>query len=118
MSSLQAAARQRGATVLLVVSGLATALAAASCCALPPLLIWAGVAGLWTLELQSFFGPHLQTLIWLADGTLAAGAGSWAWQMRKVCAVGLSRRNAGWHLLMLLGLAAGGLLSWMAVNPV
>lgn len=116
-SKLEPTAHQGAASLLLVIGGLGASLAAASCCALLPLFIWAGVAGLWTLELQSFFGPHLQILLWLSCGGLGAGAVLWVWQMRKACATGGWRRSVGLHLLTLLGLIAGSLLTWLAINP-
>lgn len=116
-SKLPPAEHQGAASLLLVVGGLGASLAAAFCCGLPPLLIAAGVAGLWTLELQSFFGPHQQALLWLAGGGLGSGAVLWVWQMRKACATGCWRRSTGSHLLTLLGLIAGGLLTWLAINP-
>jgi mercuric ion transport protein len=117
-SERRSGAPQAVATAVLVFSGLGAALAAASCCALPPLFIWAGVAGLWTLELQSFFGPHQHALLWLAVGGLGAGAVTWVWQMRKACTTGCWGRGVGSHLLTLLGLIVGSLLTWFAISTV
>lgn len=104
------------ASGLLVVGGLGASLAAAFCCALPPLLIAAGVAGSWTLELQSFFGPHQQALLWLAASGLGVSGVLWVLQTWRVCAIGLCPRIAR-HILILLGLFAGSALSWLAFNP-
>ena len=101
---------------ILLVGGMSASLAAAFCCALPPLLVAAGVAGIWTLELQSFFGPHQQALLWLAVSGLGVGGVLWVGQTWRVCATGLCRGIAC-HILMLLGLVAGGALSWLAFNP-
>ncbi len=114
---LNPAGHWRVASGLLVVGGLGASLAAAFCCALPPLLIAAGVAGIWTLELQSFFGPHQQALLWLAVSGLGVGGVLWVWQTWRVCATRLWYLRTAWHVLMLLGLFAGGALSWLAFNP-
>ncbi len=96
------------------MGGLGASLAAALCCALLPLLISAGVAGVWTLELQSFLGPHRQALLWLAISGLGLGGALWVWQTRKACATGLWRHRTAWRVSMLLALFAGGALSWLA----
>lgn len=106
------------ASVILATGGLGASVATAFCCALPPLLASAGVAGGWTLELQSFLGPKEQVLVWLAISGLGSGTMLWLWQMRSVCTTGFPCRSAGLHLLTPLGLVVGGLLTWFALTAV
>ncbi len=115
---LRPADYQGAASILLAIGGLGASLAAAFCCALPPVLASAGVAGVWTLELQSFLGPHQQGLLWLAVSGVGLSGMLLAWQIRRACTSGLQCRGIGLPGLTLLGLLMSGVLTWLAFNPV
>ena len=86
--------------------GLTAALAAfvgASCCVLPLLLAWAGLAGAWLIYLEPFV-MHRQFLVVVAGVVIAAG--SWlAW-----------RRRASWGTLVVLTCATALALGAVAVT--
>lgn len=110
--------RRRGAACLLSGGGVTASLALMACCALPPLLASIGLAGAWTLEVQTFLGPHEQGLLWLSLVSLGSGAGAWSWQLRRVC-TGCGPRGRVIPLLLTpLMLALGAGLTWLALHPI
>lgn len=74
-------------TVALAAGGLAAALGAASCCALPVVLGALGVGGIGFGGLALLFGPYQQILLTAAALCLGAG-GALLWQRRVAQARG------------------------------
>ena len=103
---------------LLSGGGVATSLALMACCALPPLLASVGVAGAWTLDVQTFLGPRENLLLWVSLGSLGAAAVAWMWQIRSAC---LSCSPGGHAILGVLTpamLVVGACLTWLALHPI
>lgn len=103
---------------LLSGGGVTASLALMACCALPPLLATFGLAGAWTLDVQTLAGPHEQMLFWLSLVSLGAGAVAWFWQIRRVCFSYARRGRAISWVLTPLMLALGACLTWLALHPI
>ena len=103
---------------LLSGGGVATSLALMACCALPPLLASVGLAGAWTLDVQTFLGPHENLLFWVSLGSLGAATVAWIWQIRSAC----SGCSPGGHViggvLTPAMLVVGACLTWLALHPI
>lgn len=65
--------------LLLTLSGLAAAVGAASCCALPMLLAGAGLGSTWLVGLAVIAAPHRVALVLAAVVCFIAGAVVFAW---------------------------------------
>lgn len=103
---------------LLSGGGVATSLALMACCALPPLLASVGLAGAWTLDVQTFLGPHENLLFWVSLGSLGAAAVAWIWQMRRACSGCSPARHAIVRVLTPAMLVVGACLTWLALHPI
>ena len=81
-----------GGAVLLAVGGLAAALGAASCCALPVMLTSLGLGSAWLGSLAPLAGPHQLGLLTAAIVCLSAGVLVLVSRRRTAaaCAPGLS----------------------------
>jgi mercuric ion transport protein len=101
----------------LAVSGFAASLALLACCALPPLLAAAGLAGAWTLNLQGLLGPHERALLWLSVGSLGLGAVPWARQLQRSLKAGVPIGHIGRQAVTLFMLMLGSALTWLTVHP-
>ena len=111
-------ADHRGPAWVLAGGGVAASLALIACCALPPLLAGVGLAGWWTLEVQTFLGPYELLSLWLALVGLGSGAAAWAWQLRRSRA-GCVARGCRWSLTITpLMLVIGAILTWIALHPI
>ena len=111
-------ADHRGPAWVLAGGGVAASLALIACCALPPLLAGVGLAGGWTLEVQTFLGPRELLFLWLALIGLGSGAAAWAWQLRRSRA-GCVARGCRWSLTITpLMLVIGAILTWIALHPI
>ena len=108
----------RGVAGLASGGGVGASVCLVACCALPPLLASVGLAGAWTLEVQTFFGPHERLLLWLSLGGLGSGAAAWSWQLRRVYTGCGPRRRVIPLLLTPLMLTFGAGLTWLALHPV
>lgn len=70
--------------LLLALGGLAAALGAASCCALPMLLAGAGIGSTWLIGVALLAAPHRIALLSAAVLCLIAGVTLFAWHRRAV----------------------------------
>jgi mercuric ion transport protein len=111
-------ADHRSLAWVLAGGGVAASLALIACCALPPLLAGVGLAGAWTLEVQTVLGPHEQLLLWLALVGLGSGATAWAWQLRRSCAGCGERGRRSSLVITPLMLVLGAILTWIALHPI
>lgn len=85
----RAPARDTGA-LLLAAGGLAAAIGAASCCALPLLLGSIGLGSAWLVAVAWFAAPHRVALLVIAIVCLVSGGGVLLWRRYRiaVCAPG------------------------------
>lgn len=116
---LEPAPRQgrSGVAGVLSGSGALASLVLMACCSLPLLLASVGLAGAWTLALQTALGPHEQLLLWLSVSSLGLGAAAWVWQVwRAHTSCELRRRLGGLALSPILLLLGAG-LTWLALHP-
>lgn len=105
---------QRPATgagaVLLTASGIATAFAVASCCALPILLGGLGISTAWLFGIAVLAAPHRALLLGVSAFALGAGAAA-LWRQRAVaCAPGAWCARPGVRLMTSVGLILGMVL--------
>ncbi|MGH7093719.1 MAG: hypothetical protein ACREFB_09325 [Stellaceae bacterium] len=70
--------------LLLAAGGLAAAVGAASCCALPILLSSLGLGSAWLFTVAWFAAPHRIALLIAAVACLAGGGGLFLWRRRAV----------------------------------
>ena len=81
----QAAPARNVDALLLAAGGVAAALGAASCCALPLLLSSLGLGSAWLVTVAWNAAPHRLALLAVAVGCLAAG-GVLLWRRRRIAA--------------------------------
>jgi mercuric ion transport protein len=74
--------RRDAGPVLLAATGLAAAVGAASCCALPILLGSLGLGSAWLAAVAWFAAPHRIALLTVATASLVSGAVLFAWRRR------------------------------------
>ena len=105
-----APARDTGA-LLLAAGGLAAAVGAASCCALPMLLGSIGLGGAWLATVAWFAAPYRITLLAAAILCLAAGGVVFLWRRRATtCAPEAVCGRPATTVLLTGTLITGGIL--------
>lgn len=103
------AAREAG-TMLLATGGLAAALGAASCCALPVILGMIGLSSAWLGSVALLAGPHQRPLVAVAVASLFGG-GALIWSRRRTaCAPGAACARPGLDRFAKIGLSLTALL--------
>ncbi len=103
------AAREAG-TMLLATGGLAAALGAASCCALPLILGMVGLSSAWLGGVALLAGPYQRPLLAVAVASLLGG-GTLIWRRRRAaCAPGAACARPGLDRFAKIGLSLTALL--------
>jgi len=80
--------RHDAGPVLLAAAGLAAAVGAASCCALPVLLGSLGLGSAWFATVAWFAAPHRIALLTVATASLVGGAVLFLWRRRAAACAG------------------------------
>lgn len=111
--------RTRGA-VALTLSGIAAAFGVASCCALPILLMTAGLSAAWLGRIATVTAPYRDLLLWLSTLSLAGGV-LLLWRLQrsaKTCGSARFCAPVWLRLLLLIGLSSGAILLWLGYSYV
>ncbi|MBN9506657.1 MAG: mercuric reductase [Sphingopyxis granuli] len=111
--------RARGAAAL-TLGGIAAAFSVASCCALPVVLMTAGLSAAWLGGIAMVAAPYRVLLLWLSTLSLAGGA-LLLWRTQRSAIARASDRvcTPGWlRLVLLIGLISGAILLWLGYSYV
>jgi len=111
--------RARGAAAL-TLGGIAAAFSVASCCALPVVLMTAGLSAAWLGGIAMVAAPYRVLLLWLSTLSLAGGA-LLLWRTQRSASARASDRvcTPGWlRLVLLIGLISGAILLWLGYSYV
>lgn len=106
----QAGAAREAGTMLLATGGLAAALGAASCCALPLILGMIGLSSAWLGSAAVLAGPYQRPLLAVAVASVFGG-GALIWRRRRAaCAPGAACARPGLDRFAKIGLSLTALL--------